>query len=265
MKKLTPSEYYKAVKQQKKQVELAKKVRSQNKAQIDKVLDYKKKVVIKYPEYKEAFEYVDSKFPGLNVFNVTITKIPRKILEEAGYGGVGGLYIFHKKQVIVTDEPTGGFSKNSVTASLTIDEIIVHELLHYVSHKFGNSNSVIMEEEFAYGNSVPYLISKGYTDEEIVESNMLPFLYIAVDSNKILKEILQKKGITKAQYNALIREYKQGKNKAKISKLIAEISKQQHDEILEKAKEAGHLLVQKYRDLPDGEEEDDSDYGNINI
>ena len=267
MKKMTPNEYYKALKYQKKQIAKSKQVQQDNKIKIETIIDSDDKVVIKYPEYREAFDYVESKFPGLNVLNVTIFKVPRKSLEKAGYGGVGGLYVFHKKQVIVSDDPTGGMSgKKSIKANLSVDEVIVHELLHYVSHKFSNSNSVLMEEEFAYGNSVPYLLSKGYTDKEIVIGNMLPFLYDQVDDQKVLTSVLKKKNITKAQFNSILRSAKKEGNKSKYQPSIDAIFEETHDAVKQKAYEAGMLLVDKYRDVPDGElDEGDSEYSNINI
>ena len=262
MKKITPSEYYKLVRKHKNEFE---KIKKANQAKIYKILSSKNKKIIEYPEYKDAFDYVEKKYPGLNVLSVKIFEVPKEELEDIGFGGAGGLYVFSQKKVIVSDKPSGTFDKNTISARLSKDEVIVHELLHYVSHKFSKSNSLIMEEEFAYGNSVPYLISKGFTDEDIIKHNMLPFLYGIIDTNGVLKEVLLGKGITKAQFNSLLRNYNKDRENKKYKEAVSDIYKELHEKTMSKALEAGQFLVDKYRDLPDGEVNDESDYDHIDI
>ena len=53
------------------------------------------------------------------------------------------------------------------------DEVIVHELLHYCHASIGSDTDINLSEEFAYGWSLGYLRAKGYSDEEIIENNLL--------------------------------------------------------------------------------------------
>ena len=84
-----------------------------------------------------------------------------------------------------------------VSAKVSFDEVLVHELLHYASNcqKKGFS-SVEMEEEFAYGNSIEYLRKKKYTDEDIINNNFMPFLIATLDMKKIVQGVLAFHGYT---------------------------------------------------------------------
>jgi len=258
--KMMKAEYLKLVKKTKDKSKADKKEGIIN---LNKIIESKNKTVIEYPEYKEAFDYVDRKFPGMNVLNVTVYKIPRRELEDGGYGGVGGLYSFHNKSVIVSDRLTGGFStdKNVVVASLSTDEVIVHELLHYVSHRISRSKSVILEEEFAYGNSVPYLKGKGYSDTEIIEGNMLPYLYTIMNRGDILNEILKKRGIQRKQFNSIIRQSEIEEYATAAELIKAEL----HDRTLSAAIKAGEFMIEKYSEVEDGHEIDDNEYSHLDL
>ena len=65
----------------------------------------------------------------------------------------------------------------SVKAEMSVDEILVHEMLHYISHKVNPAKRTMqVEEEFAYGNSADYLRSKGHDDDFIIKKNFMPYL-----------------------------------------------------------------------------------------
>lgn len=236
---------------------------------LNALISNKNNTIIKYPEYKKAFDYVESKFPGLNVLNVTIHKIRKQDLIEAEYGGVGGLYVPGKKAVIVSDVPSGGstntYGKKMISAKLSIDEVIVHELLHYVSHKIYRTNDVMMEEEFAYGHSVPYLISKGMTDDNIIKYNMLPFLYMIVDNKKLLKKIIEERKIKPNSYNSYLRKIDQGTAPQIIINVINSIKKELHERTIEIAMKKGKFLVESYRNIPDNEENNSDNEYDIEI
>jgi len=242
-----------------------KKKLSENYQKLIELINNKNNTVIKYPEYKEAFDYVERKFPGLNVLNVTIYKVRKRDLKAADYGGVGGLYIPGKRAVIVSDLPSGGstntHAKKVINARITIDEVIVHELLHYVSHKFYRTHDVMMEEEFAYGNSVPYLLDKGHSEEDIIRYNMLPFLYSTINSQKLLKKILEERNIKSSIYKIYLRKYKAGSAEGYMINTIKSVQDELHERTIEAAKKKGQFLVDNYRSVPDGEENDtDNEY-----
>lgn len=242
-----------------------KKKLSENYQKLTGLINNKNNTIIKYPEYKEAFDYVESKFPGQNVLNVTIYKVRKRDLKEADYGGVGGLYVPGKRAVIVSDLPSGGstntHAQKVINARVTIDEVIVHELLHYVSHKFYRTHDVMMEEEFAYGNSVPYLLSKGHSDKDIIKYNMLPFLYSTINSQKLLRKILEERKIKTSIYKIYLRKWKAGNAEPYMLSAIKSVQDELHERTIEAATKKGQFLVDNYHDVPDGEENDiDNEY-----
>lgn len=255
MAKINRSEYNNLIKKQK---DKKRASFNQDLERIGKLINKKSNVVIKYPEYAEAYNYVEKKFPGLNVFNVTVFKVSKKDLAEAGYDGVGGLYVFGRKQVIASDFLTGGtFSEDrKIVAKITFDEIIVHELLHYVSHKIYRTHNVMMEEEFAYGHSVPYLKSKGYTDSEIINYNMMPFLYTCVNQELLLEKLLKEKNIKPSNFNGILRKIKSGTCETKMKEVVDKIQEDLHKRTLEIATQKGQFLIDHYKNTPDGEVND---------
>lgn len=265
-KKITKNQYHKMIKQAK---DKHRKDLSDRYQKLVDLANNKNNTVIKYPEYNKAYDYVESKFPGLNVLNVTIYKVRKQDLIAADLGGVGGLYIPGKKAVLVSDLPSGGstntYGKKAISASLTIDEVIVHELLHYVSHKFYRTHDVMMEEEFAYGHSVPYLLSKGHTKEEIIRYNMLPFLYGAVNHKKLLSKILEEKKIKSNTYNSYLRKIDNKTAGNEIIKVINNIKNELHERTIELATKKGEFLVDTYDSVPDGEVNDDNNEYDLEI
>jgi len=152
-----------------------------------------------YQDYKESYDYVDAKFPGYNVRQVKVFKTSQSVLEHIGYRGVGGLFDKVHKIIIIDDRIKAGYYNDDVLffgeklpwdnikAIVSLDEVLVHELLHYVSSCLSRTfSSVDLEEEFAYGHSVGYLRKKGLTDDDIIKQNFLPFLIKYIDTNKII-------------------------------------------------------------------------------
>jgi hypothetical protein len=164
-------------------------------------------VKIQYPEYKEAYEYVDNLFPGSDVKSVTIYKVSPVYLEKLGYGGAGGFYCRYSKVIVVaayTPKRKGGYIHSrydfSVKAQITKDEVIAHELCHYCFVEEGGfSNSKEINEEFAYGWTVGYLRSKGHDDDFIITKNYFPFL-VEIMSDKAMDYVLKLDGTTRKEY-----------------------------------------------------------------
>jgi len=59
--------------------------------------------------------------------------------------------------------------------------------------------------------------------------------------------------------------YNKDKENKKYKEAVSDIYKGLHEKTMSKALEAGQFLVDKYRDLPDGEINDESDYDHIDI
>jgi len=164
-------------------------------------------VEIKYPEYKEAFDYVDKLFPGSKVKNVSLYKVSPKYLESLGYGGAGGFYCKNSKAIVISSYTPVVKNKYhskynfSIRAKITKDEVIVHELCHYCFVEEGSiSGSREINEEFAYGWSIGYLRSKGHSDDFIIKKNFFPFL-VEIKSKQALEYVLKLNGITRKEYD----------------------------------------------------------------
>lgn len=175
---------------------------------MDKIKASPNTVEIKYPEHKEAFEYVDNLFPGSEVKDVTIYKVSPIYLSKLGYGGAGGFYCRYSKIIVIASyspKPKNRFIHSrydfSVRAQITKDEVIAHELCHYCFVEEGGfSNSKEVNEEFAYGWSIGYLRSKGHSDDFIITKNFFPFL-VEIMSKSAMKYVCDLDGVTQAQYN----------------------------------------------------------------
>ena len=170
---------------------------------MDKIKSHADTEKIKYSKsskYKNAFEYVDELFPNADVKNVTIYRVAKSCLDRVGLQKIGGCY--DKISRIVVISKGLNFSPkekdktwSTIKAKVTADEVIVHELLHYVSmYNSGDARSMDIEEEFAYGNSIGYLRSKGHSDDEIIMNNFLPYFIQSVDQRKIARKILVENG-----------------------------------------------------------------------
>lgn len=148
---------------------------------------------IKYPEYKEAFDYVHNLYPAVGVKQAFVYHSPKYFLQEVGYGGVGGFYDTAAKVVVITDWLSEGeYNEYKISAEFTTDEVLCHELIHYcANYKLASSRRVV-EEEIAYGKSIGYLRLKGRTDQFIIEKNMMPYLISTVDKFSVYREVLVK-------------------------------------------------------------------------
>ncbi len=170
---------------------------------ISKIKDIALKM-IKYPEYKEAYDYVDSLFPKAKVKNISIYKVMARDLAKMGYGGAEGFYDTISKIIVICGARPKAQNvdrRYRVEAKIERDEVIVHELCHYCYYAEGKrSVSTELREEFAYGWSVGYLRQKGYTDEQIVKYNFLPYL-IGLSFEESTKNIMVQNGVSNYEYN----------------------------------------------------------------
>jgi len=211
----------------------------------------------KTSKYRKAYDYVDGLFVNADVKNVIVYLVSESCLKRVGLSGIGGCYDKLSKVVVVSK--TFNFSGNSKTkdntwstikAKVTIDEVIVHELLHYVSMlNGGDSNSIDVEEEFAYGNSLGYLRDKGHSDDEIIINNFLPYFIQAVNQRKIMRKVLVSNGYVVDE----VATKTDRERKRIFKKLDSELFKETKTAAIEKARQ----LIQIYS-------EDDS-YDNVKV
>ena len=160
---------------------------------------------IAYPEFKEAYDYVDDLFPAAHVKEVIIHKVMAKDLKRLGFDGVEGFYDPATKIIVISGAHKSlyhGDSRYKIEAKVSKDEVIVHELCHYayVAMEFSSISSE-MREEFAYGWSIGYLRKKGHSDEFIIKYNFLPYLFGLFHEEATIK-ILARNGITVSKYNS---------------------------------------------------------------
>jgi hypothetical protein len=167
-------------------MELSQKLADNTKKQISLTVEKSEKIKnnlstkkILYEDYPEAFDYVGRIFPDIDVRSIDVRQATPLLLSKLGYDGIGGFFERVTKTVVVAAHQLVSVNSGrfSVKAKLHRDEVVVHELLHYCHHTLGHNSSVNLKEEFAYGWSYGYLKSKGYTDEEIISDNYLPYLY----------------------------------------------------------------------------------------
>lgn len=181
---------------------LKKKIKKANKATIqvhkdslEQIKNHKKTKQVKYEDFSSAYDYVDSLFPEAKVKEATVYMCSRKFLDKIGYKGIGGFYSRIEKIVVIPDSmpslnDSGTFSYTNrwkaIVANITQEEILVHELLHYVSGKICDTEKKMqMEEEFAYGNMVDFCRMRGRTDENIITEIFLPYLFTIIMPKKV--------------------------------------------------------------------------------
>lgn len=163
---------YNIAKNTKKQIELTK-----NKS--DRIIKNPSTELLSYNDYPEAFKYVNSIFPDMDLQSIKIYKASPLMLKKVGYDGMGGFFNALSKIIVISSYQLIPLDvqKHTVRAKLQKDEILVHELLHYCHNKIGKHDSVNLKEEFAYGWSWGYLKEKDYQDSYILEYNYMPYLY----------------------------------------------------------------------------------------
>jgi len=214
---------------------------------IKKIKNHYSTKEIFYPEYKEAYDYIDELFPDANIKSVSVFVTNRKYLDELGYSAVRGFFNRIEKVVVLPntediESPKSEGVWSNIVAKTTQDETIVHEFLHYVSSMLPRPpTSTDLEEEFAYGYSVGYLKKKGYTDREIIKNTFMPYIISnVIDRRKIMKEFLVKEGIDLEEFKML-----SDKRRNEITSKISQ-KKEVYDAMVEAAYEKGQQIIDVY-------------------
>ena len=220
-----------------------KKILEQRKANGLKLIDNiraiksdKQTEQINYPEYQPSFDYVDDLFPKKHIKEVGIFVCSDQLLNDLGYSGIGGFFERVLKTIVIRKDVENN-TKGKFVGKFKIDEVIVHELLHYVSDLFGTpKTSLEIEEEFAYCYSVGYLRQK-YADEQIIYDNFMPFLANIIDRKKIILKVLEKYG---KSYDDLIEN-------ENFAKLFLEANQKEIEDMIEKeAYKRGKEIIDLY-------------------
>lgn len=209
------------------------------KKNINKIKSYLHSAVIKYPNYKEVFEYVDRIFTDINVKEIIVYKVSKKNMIKLGFGNAGGFYDRLSKTVVISSSSVEKYKHNQslIQAKITTDEVLVHELIHYCYNEFNIFSKTDQHEEFAYGWSIGYLRQKGYTDEQIIKNNFLPYLVNSI-SNDVFKNILLNNNIKPSDYNNY--------SNAKKIRISRQFNKECEKQAIVKAYKRGQELIDIY-------------------
>lgn len=228
---------------------------SQNeiKNHIEKISKHRSTKKIKYEEYKSSFDYVDGIFPGRDLKDVTVYLCSPCYLNKLGYKGIGGFFERVLKTIVIPEKlelETKVDKEFEIKARISIDEVLVHELLHYVSnHGITGSSSLEREEEFAYGYSVNYLRSKGHSDDYIINYNFMPFFYQITYLNKG-KNITQKVLIENGNNIEDLYQMPVSKQKNILKKYKKEIYQAIRKEAYNRGKQLIELYTNNYTEEP---------------
>jgi hypothetical protein len=158
------------------------------------------------PQHKKAFDYVYSLFPDVDVRNVTIYQCNLSRFKKILGKTANGFYLIYQKVVIISDDCKEFCNTNQIKdVQYTTDEVIVHELIHFVSHSGGMMSSELLEEELAYGNSIGYFRQKGYSDDDIINKKLTVYLSMVIPKdikNKIIYDSLIEKKYSAKEYES---------------------------------------------------------------
>jgi len=150
-------------------ISINKKIRTKMVQEAEKIKNHSLTIAIKYPQYKEAFDFVHEHFPSAEVKNKRIYMCDKTFLDELGYTEIAGFYNDVVDMIVaVKDSESYGY--------ISEDEAIVHELLHSVS-------ADKKDEEFAYTKSVLYFLKKG-RDRDYIIRYMSPYLNKEIEKTK---------------------------------------------------------------------------------
>lgn len=221
--------------------EYKNQVRTLNK-NLNKIKEHKSTISLNYKDHVKPFDYVDILYPKANVQNANVYQCSSSYLSKIGYKGVGGFFERINQTIIIgSDLDFNDKSEFDIITDISVDEILVHELLHYAYFAIGCcTTSLELSEEFAYGNSINYLRQNGRTDEDIINKNFMPFLVMTLDKGRIYKDVLSESDYSWQLYCGF------SDNKKK--NIYDKLKNRFKEKIVKLAREKGKILIEAYRD-----------------
>jgi len=113
-------------------------------------------------DFPAVAEYLEERFPDVDLSEVALYLSPPRVIDRC-IQDVGGCYTSSLNVILVKDKidkstkPKGKFEKlmqETCGVKADVEDVVVHEFLHAVSHKIDRSLSryTHMEEEFVYTN-----------------------------------------------------------------------------------------------------------------
>lgn len=176
------------------------------KATAEKLIRHKSTHQAYLRDFPDVEKYLSVKFPNIELSHVNLYLTSQGAMNLIGFKYMGGCYIDALKTIFVLDNESlnsvdkvhGRFNKGLMRASkatLRIEDILVHEMLHAVSSSMQRATKAYTnaEEEFVYTHCVDFYRSQGMDDDQIVKSQFLPFcLNDILGDKKELSEVFAK-------------------------------------------------------------------------
>ncbi len=171
---------------------------------VAKILKNPKTVSKTIDDYPAILEYLNEKFPSIPLHDVKIYIVSCKAMNDAGWKHAGGCYIHHMNLILVKRRLShqrkhkhefDRIFAEETRANMSIEDILVHELIHAVSGRANRStrNFVNQEEEFVFTNCIDFYKQKGMNDDEIIRKVFLPFCTQNVlEDGTTLRNVLSK-------------------------------------------------------------------------
>jgi len=193
-RKMTRSQYYAAKRKQRDKENEAKKHIAKTIEEYKGLASSNIQSLAKYPD---IIVYLREKFPSIDIDyeNVDITFAPPYRMKR-DFPGAGGFFFPDLKELVISGDTTlrrNDYCKRILESCLQDDEVVLHEMLHFVSREISSmKTSSEYEEEFAYTNTIPYLRKKGYSDSKIIENYLMAYCVQGV-LPQVLREMKQPK------------------------------------------------------------------------
>jgi hypothetical protein len=162
-----------------------------------KVIRHRETVEIPLSHFPSIVNYVDEKFPTIDLSHVKIYQTSLNALKAVDFDNIGGCYIDALKIIFVLNQGSldkretgkGKFSNallNATWTRLAMVDILVHEVLHAVSSSMGRATQKYeyAEEEFVYTHCIDFYRQEGMTDDVIIRRHFLQFCLNDVLSSK---------------------------------------------------------------------------------
>lgn len=164
---MTKSEYYEVLDRMTKSDKDRRKAEDAWEARVAKVAAHSDTIVLTESSHPSAWAFVKTAYPSV-ADRVAATKILKNdntaFCRRIGIpSDAGGLYVKPSSTILLL-----------YARGCPDDIIVVHELLHLVSRMLGGEGSAVVEEDFAYGKSLPYVLSR-MSREWVVEKYLMPY------------------------------------------------------------------------------------------
>ena len=159
---------------------------------INKVISSSETIEKSIKDFPKIDLYFRKYFSKIDLSDIRIYLTAPRVMDRNGFEECGGCYIDYFKIILVKNRIVNKLSGRElfqkelnklVVSSVDPDDVVVHELMHAVSHivrsgagtQFRNA-----EEEFVYTNCIDFYHSRGAADKDIVQGILLPFFLLDV-------------------------------------------------------------------------------------